>query len=717
VVLLIILFLITSLQAKYSISGIVVDKETEMVIPGVKVTLNNQRSVITDEEGRFCFQILLREPEYELRFEKPGYELLIIKAKGAQELKILLIPKIFLLETVEVSPSSFGIFREEPQKGVLAPQEILALPGGAKDIFFALQTLPGVASVGSSGPLYVRGGKSSENLVLVDNIRISSPFHLETVGGGLFSIFNSDTLEKVEIFTGGFGAKYGGKLSAVIDIKTRSGDEKRHKGISTLHMAGFEVLLEGPLFRNVSYLFSARRSFFDLVMKMMRSEEASGVSKFVKFPNYYDFQSNFSYEITPQHTLKVGGIFAHSGYKVLPKDEKGKEYIFKSEKLGGLVSFNSILTEKILSETTVCGGSGEIGSEFYQKNILRGKMFQIKKILSIELSQKHLIELGLNLDWDEEEREVKRETLSGSVTRSQRADAWNIGVYLSDKWRILERMVINTGLRYDYLGKTEQGVVSPRLNFSFQVHPKGTLFGAWGYYYQFPSLWLFDSEFGNPNLKASLAEHYILGYRIQFTPEVFFKLEGYYKKLDNLITRSDTPPYYLNDGFGSAKGVEVFLQRKGAKFTGWLSYAFSEARRKEGESEKEVLFDFDMPHILSAVFHYELPWGWSLGVKARYLSGRPKTPLEEVIFDPRSGNYIPSWGKENSVRYPEFHQLDIRIMKEFAWGIKGFFFLEVMNAYARRNISFIYFNRRTGQEQEVSIFPTLLPVAGVMLKF
>jgi hypothetical protein len=720
-------FSLSFLSAELVLWGVVFDKETHQALPEVKVNfLKEGWEAETDTSGRFQF-LSLPEGEYKLKFEKIGYETLFKKISLPldRELRVFLTPKVLRLEPVEVRGSDFRITENASQSAVLTRDEIFELPGGGGDIFSALQTLPGVGSAGPASPLYIRGGTPYENLVLVDDIRITSPFHLEDIGGGLFSIFHSEAIENVRMFPGGFSAEYGDCLSAVIDIKTRAGNKDTLKGMTSFHIAGGEVFLEGPISSRSTYLFSARRSFFDLIMKMMEGEGES--SKYKEFPNYFDFQAKLSYDFSPAHKLTLNGVFARSGCEIFHQGVT--EYIFKSEKAYSWLNLTSFLGENILLETSLGTGRSKIGDGLFSlENFLSEELLQLKEAFSLKLAPNHFLNLGAGLSWEEE---VKEKKFGDRTWESKRVSGWKLGCYLSDKWQVLEKLEVTTGLRYDYLEKTRQGVLNPRLRLSFQLHPKATIFGGWGAYSQFPFLWLLKEEIKGWDFKPMLAHHYTLGSTVQLPKGFFFKTEAYYKKFTDLYTPhcsrfySDAPSSQINADYfsyftsGFARGLEVFLQRKSGRVQGWLSYAFSEAQRKEFKTKELIPFDFDLPHIFSAVLDYELWSGWKLGLKWRYLSGRPKTPLVGVRTIPGVDyHYIPIWGKENSGRCPPFHQLDLRVVKEVKSGEKSLSFVfELMNVYARKNILVSYFNTTTGKEETVKIFETPLPVVGIRVTF
>lgn len=706
-------FFLSSLLAseEFCFSGYVKERETGKPLPKVKISiLPLSQAVETNQDGFFKFPAL-KSGQYQVEIKKAGFEEIKFEITLQQDLEknIFLEKKTYILEEVVVKTSRFRI--KEGTGEVLSPRKIRLIPGAAKDIFWAIQTLPGIGSTGSA-PLYIRGGRDSENLILVDGIQLRAPFHLESTGGGLFSILNSDLLQEVEVITGGFPASYGDKLSAVIDIKTRPGNEEKYQHMLSFHMAGVEGLSEGPLFfaKKGSYLFSARRSFFDLIMRMMKFEV-----KFAEYPNYFDLMLKVNYPGWQNHQLNFTTLYAYSGMAVITDEKKDEKYEFESKKSGMNLNLISLFGEKLSLKTSFSFGSGEMEEKVkpYFESKIWGENFQLREDLLYLLSPAQKIEAGFIFD----RLQTEEKFLKGEGTKYT--------FYLQDRLSFKKRWQFLPGLRLSYFTKNKEFCVDPRLNVSFSPRPHLWVYFHTGLFHQFPSP--AELERMKPSTPtSSQAVHYILGGEYSVKKNLTFRLEVYYKDLWDLISWNQGK--YENSGFGFARGVEVFFEKRTPSFHLWFSYAFSKAKRKEKAYQDLILFDFDQPHIFTVVYqHNQLPWGLKFGAKWRYLTGRPKTPVvgKTAVEDNRllEGNknvtiWNPVWGEPNSERYPPFHQLEARITREFEKGRqKWMIFWEIFNLYGRKNPVFYRWDRKKGKEVPIYAFPGTLFVGGMEVIF
>ena len=292
------------------------------------------------------------------------------------------------------------------------------------------------------------------------------------------------------------------------------------------------------------------------------------------------------------------------------------------------------------------------------------------------------------------------------------------GVYLESDLRLGKFTELILGLRVDYFGDIDAFAVDPRVTTIFSVRPDMRVKLGVGIFSQPPEFQESDASIGNPELDPIQAVHVGAGWEYDPIPGFRFGVEGFYKYLwDRAIqTPNGEAPFYVTGGIGRIYGAEFsanFRPATGRKYFGYLSYTLSRSERKDGPEEPWRLFDFDQTHILTAAFVYKFPRNWEIGGTFRLVSGNPNTPVIGSVYDALSDVYIPIDGRVNSLRNPLFHELNVRIQKE--WIFKGWqlaLFLDVRNAYNQQNQEGIIYNYDFTQQTPLLGLP-IIPSLGV----
>ena len=713
-----------------TIIGVVKDKSTKKPLDGVNIIITGTQSGATTDKNGYYFIENLLPGIYQLKFSMMGYQQVtrkvVINSGSETKLDVNLEQTVISLREIVVTPGRFGIRRESGAADqVLEVDEIKLTPGTAGDVYMVMATLPGTASIGPTSPIYVRGGSSDENLVLLDKGSVSSPFHCEPAGGGMYSIFNPATLREVTLLTGGFPAEYGGKLSAVLDIEGREGNRENLSGSAALTMAYAELVGEGPISNKGSYIFSARRSYFDILIGMSKYAE-----DFKVFPNYRDLYGKIVFDLTKNHKLAFTALRANDNF-ILTSEEPDFTGDSDWENTKGLFSLKlkSFFTPKLLSHFTLTKSNNQqnliFGTEWYDKT--KEFEYTIREDVIYKLSLGHEFKCGLSIKQiksnysiymlKERENERIREDAPVEIRINSKIYSYLGGLYLQDKWKISNRLAANIGARLNYFDKSKYYTISPRLGLAYSLSQNTILRTAWGIYFQTPSNKDLTPDYGNPALKPKKAIHYLLGIEHQFREDISLRIETYYKKFSNLPL-SDTLINFSDKGYGDAKGIELFIQKRlKNNLFGWISYSYSLARRKEYDDLKECYPDFDRRHIINIVGNYKFGKNWRMGFKWQYTSGRPLTPLVGREYNSQSGWWNPIWGEQNSDRYPAYHLLDIRVLKEFRfkrWNLITF--LEVINTYNRKNVAAYEWNVDYSEKKTMAFMP-LLPVIGIIAEF
>lgn len=674
-------------QAGY-VEGIVKDKKTNEYLVGANVVvLGTRLGAAADHNG--CFFIdHIPEGTHQLEASMVGYKPVTKEIFISEHTKVNII---FLLEETVISQPGVVVSAERLiEKTSVSAQSISGpklrkIHGIAEDPMRSLLAIPGIsAGEEFTSWLCVRGGAPNENLWLLDWVPVYWPFHF----GGMKTVFNSEMIENVELYTGGFPPKFGDKLSSVINITTKEGSKERFTGKGNLSLINALGLIEGPITNKGSYIFSARRSYYDLVI---RAKEGFII------PSFYDAQARIAYELSSGQRLYLSGLV--SGERARVEFENPEPGQPKSLEDYYLVTCSSVewrwlINPELYSMLALIFQSADLKIEMNQWWI-DSKIREpgVREDLTWEMSQSHTLKAGFEIrcpyvDWksfiplDVADKSSWTDTTLQGARREIKDDLYLGSLYLQDGWDISQKFFTNVGLRYDNNSMTKKGTVSPRISLRYNFDIATAIRSAFGYYYQIHEL---EEMIENPNLDTKLAKHCILGFERMITHEFRSWIEVYLKDYDRLAT-VDTLGHYTSDGFGYARGIEFFIQKKGEPFSGWISYALSWAQRKEYMDEELGWFEYDQRHMVSLSLDYEFGRTWWLGLNWRYASGKPYTPVVQGVQD-TLGYWIPIQGEKNSERLPGYHRLDVSLNKEFSlWGFKPVVYVTILNAYYRKNV-------------------------------
>lgn len=599
----------------------------------------------------------------------------------------------------------------------LSGEELRGIHGLLEDPIRSLHTLPGISTGEEFAAwLCVRGGSPYENLYLLDLAPMHWPWHF----GGMKSLFNSDMVEKIELLTGGFPAKYGDKLSSVVNITTREGSRDRLRGRATVSLINGTALAEGPLTSSGSWICSARRSYYDLVL---RGEDYA-------IPSFYDIQAKTTYELSPEQKLSVSGLYSGEDVEVEFEDpEPGEPRSLSDHYRVSTLSaqWKYLVTPRLYSLLSFVAQDIDVKIGLDRWWIDGEALdYGVREDLTYGLGAAHEVEAGVEyrpvrIDWTsflpvDPREEAWTDSLSQALRREIKGNTWIGGAYVQDSWEVGPRAAVTAGLRYDYLRYTKRGDLSPRLAVRYDLGPCTALRSAWGRYRQTPELTEITE---NRELESKLATHAILGVEHRFGDDWRGWVEVYEKDYSSLIA-VDSLGHHSNGGSGFARGIECFLQKKRGTLSGWLSYSLSLAKRKEYLDTEEHYFDYDQRHLFTILGEKDLGRGWRLAGTWRYATGRPYTRVVGALRDPTTGVWIPIDGERNSARYPAYHRLDLKMSKTFSFRAFDLdLYLEVLNAYNRKNLMGYAYTYTEGGEPVADPYYGLpiLPAMGITLDF
>lgn len=708
-------------QQRAVLDGVVLDKRTKNPLELVNVRIEGTTSgAATNAQGHYRIQDV-PTGIYSVKFSIIGYKEKVISEvrikSGDNSLSILMEETTLDLDEIVVTPKP----ERYDASGVTARlnrQMIVSTPGSAQDIFWIVQTLPGIASDGDNSKLYVRGGSPDENLVLYDGATIRNPFHFDMMGGGYWSIFNSRLVEKVEFFAGGFPARYGDRLSSVLLIENRSAGDVRMKGEASISMSDVSGTFETPLpFAAGAALISVRRSYFDAFLKF-----TDLAAEYSVLPYFFDINSKLDFALSARHRLTVSGLYTRERMDG-DFDRPNYQGNFAWQNKSGVASarlrslFSDFFLSDFIASWTRTNNSTDLirnAREAYEIQELT-----IKQDFTLILPSREL-HLGGWIVWENDDVTINLPldvaVSLGVGERQLRGSGESLkpSLYLDDKWTIGPGFIASLGLRYDYIAKSGKSTISPRLNVSYAWNEHMSLSADYGRYYQSPRPYELDI---NHNLNSKRAESFGIGLKHEVGEEIVMSLELYNKQISNLVT-IDSTWNFASDGYGFARGAEFYVQLKGVSgFFGWLSYTYSISKRKEGRSPDLHWSDYDRPHLISLVANYRFDEQWQAGVRFRYGSGKPYTPVTSAWFDPEEGRWVPILGVHNSDRYKIYHRMDVRITRQVRFESFDLdMYLEVLNAYNRRNVVHYEWSESYSSRNEMTFLP-LLPVLGVSARF
>lgn len=720
------------------ISGLVYDEVSERPCVGALVALAGTSLYATaDGEG---YYIIGGVPAgtYVLKISLIGYEPRavsdVVVTPGRRVTKNVALNAVpagetriraedYFGEKSDVSVSAYGMSKEE----------IRRQPGGTGDIYRVVSTLPGVNAIDNNSNLIVRGGDPSENLTVLDDVEVFNPVHYGETSGtdGAIAALNLELIEDVEFYAGGFPAEYGDRMSGVLDIRLREGDRSNYHVSADMGLAGFGLIVEGPLGSRGSFVGSGRKSFLEI---LSRITDFTGPQTSV--PRYYDTQGKIVYDLAPRHRLSALGFYASDRIDLDPSKEYARSYDvdwYANQRAFGLTWRWLYSDNGALTLTGSHAGnywntrSNNDYSAFFERS--RGDETALKAKMTYQVDPR------VTLAWGGSGRYVDIWSHSyGAAAYASTGeplngynflydpDTYKAGAFAEATFEPWKRLSLTTGVRGDYLEYTGKTTVGPRLGSRLAVTDKLSLNAAYGRYYQTPGYtYLATNDLsGGPALYSGRADHYIAGATYLLRPDLEVGAEAYYKNLFDLPVMGVENGERLVRNFGSgyARGGEVFYHKKlsGRVFTrGTYAYCQSYRRRRDGEPLRPS--SYDQTHTFNVIAGYE-PWDtWLFSAKFKYATGRPYTPVVGSYYDPVAGQWFRINGEINSARLPTYQRLDLRFDKSFyrkRWSLTTYF--DLQNAYDAANVNgFSYNNDYT--ESSPSYMWGIMPIGGFILEF
>ena len=721
-----------------TIEGTVYNNVTKEPLVGVEVLiLEIDARQKTDENGKFVFSAI-PAGNYILITRIPDTELQQRTSIGVVAGKTLK-PDIYM-ETAQYRLEEVEVIDERDPKTVskksLQAEEITRLPGTGGDILRALPAIPGIGVANDfSGALYIRGGSDEDNLYYFDRVPVGYPYHF----GGLVSSLSSEIIDRIDVYAGGYGAEYGVDSQAVIDIYSQDSSPTDLRGKFNLNLLYSEGLFQGKIGEDGFWYAAGRRSYIDLFIGSFAFETGS----ITAFPRFWDYQLKAGYDLSEKHQFFFN-LFASGDKFALTFDGENVDRDFQGNTSfesgfeGGGIHLRSFLTERLTSYLSLTRSKFLFDVKLGPALSLEidAPNYTLREDLTYELNPKHRLESGLILgiepgqvtgtftripDEGEVDYDIRFEE---KVPLDEYVRGQRIEGYLQDRYALMPFLSVVFGLRFDYFNRTDELSVQPRGSLLVELPNSSEIQFAYGVYNQAPLPALLSPSIGNPALKSSRARHYILELKRQLSQDTEIKMAAYYKDFAGLAT-TDEEAAYLNQGVGYAQGTEIFLRHQsGDKLFGWISYAYALSKRRDRVGEPYRPYSFDQTHVATFAASYNLTPTWELGAKWQYRTGNPYTPVVDatIQFDPRDPInrkpiYVPTYAETYSDRLPPYHRLDLRVSKTFqfeGWRLGAF--LELLNAYNRKNLLDFRYNENYTEREDANQLP-ILPYFGITAEF
>lgn len=746
---------------KHTLSGIIRESGSGETLPGVSIYCDSLRIGVQSNAYGF-YSLTLPEGKHHIKISALGFSAIDSMITFNQNLRVdFNVGQGIALKEVVINAEAKKRISEESQMSVIniPVQQIKDIPAlmGEKDVLKVIQLMPGVqkGSEGSSG-IYVRGGGPDQNLIILDDANVYNAYHLF----GFFSLFNGDALKSVELVKGGFPASYGGRLSSVINMQMKEGNQEEFHGEAGIGLISSRLVLEGPLKKKKSsFLISARRTYIDaLIYPFLPPEQKGGYF-------FYDLNAKLNYTLTDKDRLYLSGYFGKDKFYFNSNNDGFKlKGNLNWGNATGTLRWNHIYSGKLFSNTSAIftnyqlgiGSREEFDSSYFDLQFGSAiRDYTIKHDFDFYPNSKHHIRFGgLAI--------FHRFKPSAVVVKSSDALSAGIsvnsiytmesGLYVEDDWKISGRLKANIGLRVSHYvaNKTTFTNPEPRVSARYSITEKSAVKASYALMNQYlhllsstgvslpTDLWVPATR----NLRPMQSQQWALGWAQELPKGINLTIEGYYKSMQDISFYKEGASFLLIDnpegaqginweknitqGKGWSYGSEFLLQKEKGKWSGWIGYTLSWTYVQFDSINfgKKFFPRYDRRHDISIVNIYKFNDRIKLSCTWVYGTGNAITlPVAQYDAAPHNPAQIDNfsqynfigfrndYGEKNSFRMAPYHRLDVGI--QFTKVKKRYtrtFELSFYNAYNRWNPFFYYIEKGVTATQNKLMQITLFPI-------
>jgi len=760
-----------------TIAGYIHDSKTGEPVIGAAIFIENSKTgVITDQYG--YYSVSLTRGRHILNIQSIGMadtrRQVMVYTEG--KMNIDLQSQVLKLKNVTVS-SEKSNYVKNLQMGVqkIDIQAIKQVPVvfGEADILRAVLTMPGVKSVGeASTGLNVRGGAADQNLILFNDATIYNPSHFF----GLFSAFNPEVVKDIQLYKSSIPAKYGGRLSSVLEINSREGNKKNVTGTAGLGLLTSRINVEGPLIKDKSsFVIGARTTYANWLLNLLPNQYKNSKASF------YDINLNINHEINKKNNLYLTAYISEDHFNL----NNDTSYKYSNQNIS--LKWKHVFNNKLYS--LVAGGydrynygisSDKIPVNAYQLAFDVNQTY-FKAHFNYFASAKHTFEFGVNsllYKLHPGSFQPLGATSLASPIEMQPEQALESALYLSDKYTVSATFSVEAGVRYsffNYLGpqnvnnypagvpKTENNILGtssyakgnfiknyggPEFRISARYAINDNLSIKAGYNTQRQYIHVLSNttaiaptdiwKLSDPNIKPQFGDQYSLGLYKNFKENTIeTSIEVYYKTMENYLDYKSGAILVLNKHIetdvvstvGKAYGIEFLIKKTTGKLNGWFSYTFSRTLLQmndimQGEPINRGEFypaNYDKPHDATLIGNYRFSHRFSVSLTGTYSTGRPITlPIGKYFY----GNALRTlYSDRNAYRIPDYFRMDISMNIEGNHKVHqtahNSWTIGVYNLTGRRNPYSVYYVTENGliNGYKLSIFGSAIPYVNYNVKF
>jgi hypothetical protein len=757
-------------QKKYTISGYIKDARNGETLIGATVALKNNAKGISSNQFGF-FSITLTEGKYELVGSYVGFQPLSIPIKldSDKNINFDLSPREALTEVIVSSNKrDANVKNAQMGKFVLPIEQIKAIPAflGEADLLKTIQLLPGVRNAGEgSAGIYVRGGGPDQNLIMLDDAIVYNTGHLF----GFFSIFNSDAIKNVSLIKGGMPPQYGGRLSSVLDVAMKEGNDKKLQVDGGIGLIASRVSIQGPIKKNKSsFIISARRTYIDGLTKPFVSKNSQfGGSGYY----FYDLNAKMNYRFSEKDRLYISGYVGRDVFNFV-NGQKSLQVNIPWGNATGTVRWNHVFNKRLFGNTTAIFNNYNFTFQALQ-NSLNIKLasgirdFSLKQDFDLYPFTGHKVKFGGLYTLHRFTPSVVsggQDSVIFQPLNPQSKYAHEAALYIQDDWEVSDKVKINFGLRYsgfqqigpykiyqtdkdgNRLDSTvysngqsvrKYGGLEPRFTLRYAITDETSIKASITKNFQFihlvsnsgttlpTDLWVPSTY----KVKPQISWQYSAGLFKNFKDNMYeTSVEVYYKNMQNQIEYQEGyTPNTLEDtensftfGRGWSYGSEFFINKTKGRLTGWIGYTLSWTWRQFSQLNGGEKFPskYDRRNDISVVGIYELNKRWKLSSTFVFGTGNAATLPQRFYLV--NGVLTQEYSRINEYRLPSYHRLDFAAIYNpkknvYRKKMKTEWIFSIYNLYSRKNPYFIYFDQ-TGspydgslnvQGKQVSLFPII----------